>query len=321
MLIFVYGQDTFRVREKVRVMKEKFSEKFDKGGMNLVEFSNKPVLGEVMQAVQSPPFLGDKRMVVVRDLCGTLKKDQVETWQEGLSKIPESTIVILWEEIDPKKLEKHALYKALSKQSEVHTYPFPLLKDAALTQWVVGRVQEMGAQIDRIALTSLVGRVGSDLWQMQHELEKLVAYAGSGMVTNEMVEELVRASFEDQIFQLVDAISHRNANKAIRLLDEERWSGASDQYIFGMLARQVRILLGARSVLDLNANATKDYVASELSLHPFVAQKAVGQARSFVTQDLVRAHELLFELDQASKSGRLGADLAVDLVVAQMLGK
>jgi DNA polymerase III subunit delta len=321
MLIFVYGEDTFQVREKVRVMKEKFSEKFDKGGMNLVEFSSKLVLGEVMQAAQSPPFLGDKRMVIVRDLCGTLKKDQVEAWQEGLSKVSDTTIVILWEEIDPKKLEKHALYKVLSKQSEVHTYPFPLLKDLALTQWVVNRVQEMKAQIDRTALVSLVGRVGSDLWQMQHELEKLVAYAGSNMITNEMVEELVRASFEDQIFQLVDAISHRNANQAIQLLNEERWSGASDQYIFGMLARQVRILLGARSVLDLNANATKDYVASELSLHPYVAQKAVGQARSFETKDLVRAHTLLFELDQESKTGRLGADLAVDLVVAEMLEK
>ena len=326
MLIFVYGEDTFRVREKVKVMKEKFVDKFDKSGMNLVEFANKLDLGEIMQAIQSPPFLGDKRMVVVANLCGGLKKDQVKVWQDGLSKVSESTIVVVWEEMDPKKLEKHALYKELSKLSEVHSYPFPLLKGGGLTNWVVARVAQMGAQINQDALQSLVGRVGSDLWQMQHELEKLVAYSGGSdarksVITIEMVELLVRASFEDQIFQLVDAISHRNANQAIRLLEEERWSGATDQYIFGMLARQVRILLGTRSVLDINARATKDLVAAELSLHPFVAQKAIGQARSFETTDLVRAHALLFELDQATKTGRLGSDLAVDLVVAEMLTK
>jgi len=326
MIIFVYGEDTFRVREKVQVMKEKFEDKFDKSGINLAEFLNKLELGQVMQAIQSPPFLGDKRMVVVRDLCGSLKKDQIEAWQNGLLKTSDSTITILWEEMDPKKLEKHVLYKALSKQSEVHSYPFPLLQGAGLTQWVVARVHEMGAQINQDALQSLVERVGSDLWQMQNELEKLVAYSHGNdiqkdMITIEMVEKLVRASFADQIFQLVDAVSHRNANQAIRLLEEERWSGATDQYVFGMLARQVRILLGTRSVLDLNAQATKDLVAAELSLHPFVAQKALGQARSFETEDLVRAHALLFELDQATKTGRLGADLAVDLVVVEMLNK
>ncbi|MFH1142534.1 MAG: DNA polymerase III subunit delta [Candidatus Uhrbacteria bacterium] len=319
MLIFVYGEDTFRVREKVKVMKKKFIEKFDKSGMNLAEFLNKLELGQVMQAVQSPPFLGDKRMVVVRDLCGSLKKDQIEDWQNGLSKTSESTIVVLWEEMDPKKLEKHVLYKGLSKQSEVHSYPFPLLQGAELTRWVVARVTEMGARINQDALQSLVERVGSDLWQMQHELEKLVAYSGKTIITIEMVEKLVRASFEDQIFQLVDAISHRNVDQAIRLLEEERWSGATDQYIFGMLARQVRILLGTRSVLDFNPNTTKDLVAAELSLHPFVAQKAIGQAWSFETADLVRAHALLFEIDQATKKGRLGSELAVDLVVAEML--
>ncbi len=302
-------------------MREKFIEKFDQSKMNLVEFSDKKDLGEVMQAIQSPPFLGEKRMVVVWDICGTLKKDQVEPWQNGFEKIPDSTIVILWDELSSKKLEKHALFKAFAKQAEVHAYPFPLLEGAALTNWVATRVQEMGAQIDRSALMSLVERVGSDLWQMQHELEKLTAHAGDQMISKQSVEELVRASFEDQIFQLVDAVSHQDANKAIRLLEEERWSGATDQYIFGMLARQVRILLGARSVLDTNPQADKNQVASELSLHPFVAQKALAQARAFHVDDLARSHALLFELDQATKRSRVKPDLAVDLMVAQMLEK
>ena len=319
MLIFVYGEDTFRVQEKVQVMKEKYQEKFDSSGMNLAEFSGKLELGSVMQAVQSPPFLGEKRMVVVYGLCGSLKKDQVQAWQDGLSNIPETTIVVLWEDTNPAKLEKHALYKALKDQAEVHLYPFPLLQGAALSQWVVTRVDQMGSQINQDALVALVERVGSDLWQMQNEIEKLIAYSGGEVITSEMIEKLVRASFDDQIFQLVDAISQRNAGQAIKLLEEERWSGATDQYVFGMLARQVRILLGTRSVLDINDRATKDTIASELSLHPFVAQKALGQARSFETIDLRQAHSLLFELDQATKNGRLGPELAVDLVVARML--
>ncbi|MBU0531697.1 MAG: DNA polymerase III subunit delta [Candidatus Uhrbacteria bacterium] len=325
MLIFVYGEDTFRSQEKVRVMRNAFSEKFDPSGMNLAEFAvgagcANPSLGEVMQAVQSSPFLGEKRMVVVQGLCETLtKKDQVEPWIEGLSNIPESSIVILVEEVEPAKFVKHPIYAEFHGKSEVHEYSFPVLEGAALTKWVADRAQAMGAKLDRAALVSLVERVGADLWQMDNELKKLVAYSGGETITAAMVAELVQASFGDQIFALVDAVAQQNAAQAIRLLEEQRQFGATDQNIFGMLARQVRILLGTRSILDANPRATKQETADELGLHPFVAQKALAQARSFTIEDLKRAHELLFELDQATKSSRVNAELAVDLIVAELL--
>lgn len=324
MLIFVYGEDSFRAQEKVRVMKDAFIEKFDASGMNLAEFKAKAGLGEVMQAIQSPPFLGEKRMVIVQGLCETLKKkDQSEPWIEGLANIPESSIVILVEEMEPAKFMKHPIYAQFHGKVEVHEYAFPVLEGAALTKWVTDRATQMGAKLDRPALVSLVERVGSDLWQMDNELRKLTAYAGNdarqSVITTAMVTELVRASFGDQIFQLVDAVAQRNAKQAIRLLEEERLSGATDHYIFGMLARQVRILLGARSILDENPRATKQQIADELGMHPFVAQKALAQARSFEIEDLMRAHKLLFELDRATKSSRVDAELAVDLVVAKLL--
>ncbi len=327
MLIFIYGEDTFRAREKVAVMKKRFCEKFDSSGMNLAEFdlSSGGVVssfGEIMQSIQSPPFLGEKRMVVIHELLGSVEsvKEKVKPWVEGLSNIPDSTIVILVDEAEPEKLVKHLIYKAFLGKSEVHEYPFPVLQGAELTRWVAARSQALGAKFDRPALMSLVERVGADLWQMNNELGKLMAYADGQRITQEMVAEFVRASFEDQIFQLVDAVAHRNAAQAIRLLEEERQSGATDQYIFGMLARQIRILLGTRSILDRNDRATKQEVASELSLHPFVAQKALAQAQSFEIEDLKRAHALLFELDRASKTGRMNAELAVDLLVAEMIG-
>jgi DNA polymerase-3 subunit delta len=85
-----------------------------------------------------------------------------------------------------------------------------------------------------------------------------------------------------------------------------------------MLGRQMRILLGARAMLDQNAHVTKQEVGSALEIHPFVAQKALEQARVFALGDLVRAHDLLFEFDQKIKTGRMGADLSVDLVVDEL---
>lgn len=323
MLIFVYGDDGFRVAEKVKTMRKAFAEKFDPTGLNTVEFPSegrsKIDIGEVMNAVRSMPFLGKKRMVVIRGLVEATKKPEAKVWIEGFAGAPESTIVMFWEGCEPKVMEKKPLFEALKGGSEVHLYPFPMLGGVALSRWVQARVTERGGTIEPAALAQLALRVGADLWQMDNEIGKLVAYAGGQPITAAMVDELVRASFEGKIFQLVDAVSQRRPAEAIRLLQEERWSGANDHQLLTMLGRQVRILLGARALLDENPRATKDELAGTLDLHPFVAQKALAQARGFSLEHLKAVHNLLFDFDVAMKTGGIDANLAMDLATVKLV--
>lgn len=321
MLIFIYGDDTFRVQEKVSQMRKAFSEKYDQSGMNLDVFPEegkaKLEVGKVLQSVCSFPFLGEKRMVIVKDLISSVQKGDVKTWEEGLLRSPDTTIVILAETMEPKSLEKKPLYKKLREHSEVHFYPFQELKGQELVNWAGQRVGACGGSIEFDALQSLIERVGADLWQMSAEIEKLVSYAGDGAITKEMVDELVHASFEGQIFALVDAVSKKQSKVALRLLREERWSGANDFYLVSMLSRQVRLLLGARSVLDQNPHANKQDVADATGVHPFVAMKALAQAKSFTLDQLIGVHDLLFRFDHMIKTGQINADLAVDLTAVK----
>ncbi len=254
-------------------------------------------------------------MVIVRDLVSSAKKDSEKLWTEGLSRIPSTNIVILWETDEPKSLEKKPLFKSLKDVSEIHHYPFPLLEGAAVTRWTSERVRSAGGTIEPRALSLLVEMVSADLWQMNGEVEKLVAFADGKPVTEAMVRELVHATFEEQIFDLIDAVAQRRTDRAIQLLDEQRQAGAADGYILSMLIRQVRILLGVRAALDENPRATKDSLASELGIHPFVASKALAQARGFTRDALESAHDLLYKLDLGMKTSRYDDGLAVDLAV------
>lgn len=319
MLIFVYGDDSWRVREKVREMKKRFVEKFDPSGMNLAEFADKPQIGAAMQSVQSPGFLAEKRMTVVRDLLVATKKTEAEDWVKGFKKTPPENIVIFWETSEPKKVEASEIFKTFKKESDVFFYPFPLLSDAELVKWTIDRALLLKLTIDRPAIDELVNRVGADLWRMQLELEKLQAFVGAGTATTDTVKQMVQATFEDQIFDFVDAISHQDAKKALRLLQEERLSGVSDHHLFSMLTRQVRILLGARALLDENSRASKDDLAAAMKIHPYVAQKSLQQAKAFRLDQLKAAHRALFDFDLKLKTGQTSPELAVDLTVAKFL--
>lgn len=325
MIIFVYGEDTYSSQQQVLRMRDQFKVKFDKSGMNFVEFpigdKNKIEFGDVIQASMSPPFLSEKRMVIVRGLTATLKKKEAQPWIENLKKVSDSTILVLWDSESVKKIERTELFKSMKDFEGVHVYPHAFLTGRELTNWAEHKVQDLSLKITVADLNKVIAMVGNDLWQLSGELEKLAARAGGEMVSEKMILNLVKANFEDQIFAFIDAVSQKNSRRAIQLLDSQRQSGSLDFQLFAMLARQVRILLGVRSMIDQNQNVTKGEVASVLKVHPFVAQKSLSQARGMSFEDLSVLHEMLFDFDKKMKTGGIDPELAVDRLVLQMVGE
>ena len=320
MLIFVYGEDTYRSLEKFKSLKEHFQSKYDPTGLNINEFRDKPKLGEIAQAVQSMPFMSERRFVIVEGLVSSITtKANAAEWIDVLAKTTDSSIVMFYDEIAVKDITKRPLYKSLQKQKEVYNYPFPYLNPTEENKWIIGRVVELGGQVSPVAASMIVQMVGSDLWQVNGELEKLVAYSDGETITPDMISKLVRGRFEDRIFDFVDAVSQKRGRDVIRLIDEERQSGATDQYIMSMLARQVRILLGVKSYLEENPQVAKQTVAKELSLHPFVAGKAIAQAKNFGQSELERALIALADYDLEIKTGKIKPDFALDKFVSEIV--
>ena len=81
-----------------------------------------------------------------------------------------------------------------------------------------------------------------------------------------------------------------------------------------MIVRQFRLLLLAREIAESGGGA--DQVRQRLRLHPFVAQKVLAQARNFDLPALEAILRHLLELDTGIKSGQIGAETALDTLVA-----
>ena len=53
-------------------------------------------------------------------------------------------------------------------------------------------------------------------------------------------------------------------------------------------------------------------------VHPYVAGKALRQARGFSMQKLEDIYHRLLQIDEQAKTGQMPLDLALDLLVAEM---
>jgi len=323
MIIFLYGEDTYRSNQKLREIKTKFKQEVDQAGMNLVELNGADLKFEKFnQEVKASPFIARKRMVVIKNLISDnkskdIQKEIVNLLDQEVKNTEQANIIVFWEAADHSKSKaKNALWQRLSKEKLAQE--FKPLTNTQLTQWINQEIKQHNAKIENQALSLLAATVGNDLWQMSNEISKLVNYRQDKIITTADIENLVRAKFDDDIFKLVDALGNNNKKLALKLISDQFHSGANEMYLLSMLIRQFKILLSVKDFQNSNPNISKDLISKELKLHPFVAQKALYQARNFTLNQLKQIYQRLLQIDLQLKTTNTKPQLLFDLFIAQI---
>lgn len=316
MLIFLYGPDTFRSLQKLKELKNKFIKDVEGGSLNLADLDGeKLTYADFKKQISTVSFLSPKRMIIFRNIISKgknkdLQKEIIEFLKKDAGR--NENVLIFWEE---EKKEKDALFKFLAglNAGAVFKQEFDFLKGVALKKWIAKEVLEKGGEIKADAINMLVERVGSDLWQMNNELEKLSSYDKN--ITCENIKKFVKTKDDDNIFNLADAIGSKNKKLALRLLTEQIRLGVNINYILFMLARQCRLLLEAKDFLERNEKANSRGLALALKIHPFVAQKLYSQMKFYEMQGLKKIYKCLMNIDLKSKSSSANIELLLDMLI------
>ncbi|KKR19988.1 MAG: polymerase III protein [Candidatus Moranbacteria bacterium GW2011_GWA2_39_41] len=321
MIIFLFGEDSFRSSQKVLEIKHKFLATDTIGsGLSVFNYgqNNKQKLLDVLN---TPNLLAPKRLVIVRDMleAGTdIEKDELLDYLKKYEKQIQAEldlVLVFWEDGQPKKNGK--LYKVLEKMAKSQN--FEKLGGLKLTQWITQRIKELDDKsgISRSALEKLILFVGSDTNSLDKELHKLVDFADGKVIQAEDVDLLVRANLDTNIFNTIDALASNNKKEALRLLQEHLKKGEDPFYIFSMFVYQFRNLL---KVADLQGQffGNESAIAKAAGLHPFVVKKSLGQLRNFPLPKLKTVYENLSQLDTQIKTGQIEVKVALDKFVVEL---
>ena len=340
MLIFLYGEDNFRSRLKLNELKDKYRREVDKLGSGLKVLAGaKAAFSEIAAAASPSSLLSKKRLIVVEDVF--LNKDQaiLEKLLDYFKKRETSdNIIIFWEsglklkkiknvmapmfiggdgQDKPLNKKPAEFFKFLTKQK--YTSGFNRLSNTESADWAKKQAAARGGKISAKAAELLVGLVGVDGWQISNELDKLISYKAANplrLVESEAskltgaeadievedVRNLVQGNFSENIFALTDALSVRNKALAAKLLSEQLEAGLDEGRLLNMFVWQFRALLQIKQATE--AGLSQRQIASQLKLHPYVAQKGLAQARNFTLPILKNMLSRLAEIDYQVKSGR-----------------
>ncbi|EFO81600.1 DNA polymerase III, delta subunit [Oscillochloris trichoides DG-6] len=312
MLYLLHGPDEYQRSQALLRMRAAIPA--DVADLNITYLDGRKLkLDALAAACEAFPFLADMRLVIVADaLKQTKAGKEREDLRAYLERVPATCDLVFVEsdEVDRRSI----LFTYLKKVGSV--LEFTPLQGSELTRWVYEQAQGLGVVIEPAATQRLIEFVGGESRAIINELAKLASYVGrGGKIRVAEVELLVADGQEQNLFSFIDDLSARRLGAALRGARMLLEDGQAPTYILFMLARQIRILLGVRELAARRMRA--DEIAVELGQRPFVIKKAMEQVRGFDAATLDRLHDRLLELDLATKTGRIQADVALELFVSE----
>ena len=319
-----HGDDSISRDEALARMRQAMG---DDGDLNRSEFDGAltPV-PEVLAAVKSLPFLGDKRLVIARGLishitrrgAGQAGKTATDRLIDELPGLPDYARLVLVE--DSLLSDSNRLLKAAAKLDNGYIRDFAKPKN--LTRWIISRAKtEYGAEIQPQAAEAIAAVVNDDLLRADSELCKLVAYVDDARpISEEDVAELTPYVPEANVFEMVEALASGNGARALELIQQSLHDDPKDPgfRLFALIVRQFRLLLMTRDHMAQGGSAQAPAIAKALSVHPFAAGKLARQARRFRIEQLDAILKHLQRVDQDMKTGRIQPRLALDLLVTSL---
>ncbi|MGB9680832.1 MAG: DNA polymerase III subunit delta, partial [Minisyncoccia bacterium] len=181
MVIFLYGPDTYRSRQKLKELKRKFIQKRDKQGLNIVNLAADDLNIDLFRrSVLSAGLFTGRRLIIIENFFQKKKEDKnlIQEIVNYLKRIrkDEDNVIIFWDgEIIESDLsiELKEIFDLLISQK--YCQEFPLLKDDELVYWIQKEVIKRGGKIQPQAVYFLVREIGPDLWRLSNEINKLLA--------------------------------------------------------------------------------------------------------------------------------------------------
>ncbi len=292
--LFFYGEEDFFREDAVKVLRNRI---LTMDGIDFDVFDAKTVSIEALASVlNTPPFLNKQRLVILKEYYPTAK-EYLKSPISQFAKTNQNFAVLAV--INEKPCE------VIASDSYFFAVDCARESDSYLAYYAQKKLERVGASLSSTAAALLAESCAGSMTRLFQEVEKLTAFSlDSRNITKEDVENLVHRDVEMQVFDLTDALSKKDAENSLRILEALIANNEKPQMIFVAIYNAFRRMLHVSLSQKTDAELT-----AELGVKSAYAVKKSRQAASkFSKRSLKNICDKLCDCDNKMKSGGLVAD-------------
>ncbi len=247
-------------------------------------------LGAVLAACSTPPFLSERRVVVVREASKMSAADTQALVHYLEAPLPTTVLVL----VESPGSVPAKLLNAVKKVGE--------LVDTSVgrnrQQWLSSRVRSSPVNLDSQATSRLADHLGEDLWRLDAILDTLgSAYGEGARLEADDVEPFLGAPGGVAPWELTDAIDRGDTEAALETL--HRMLEGGQRHPLMLMSTLHRHYSNMLRLDGAGAASPEDAAALLGSRSTFAAGKALDLSRRMGTERLGLAMKLLADADLA----------------------
>ena len=311
MIIFLYGKDSYRSKQKLNEIIKHYKE-IRKSGLNLIySDAGQMDFPDFYNNFKISSMFAETKLVILKDVFANKKFQEDFTKEIKYLESLKDVIVVYEKEAVDQRLK---IFKVLTKEGK--SQEFKLLDGKGLRNWVQKELEAQNQKINIDALNFLLSYTGNDLWQLSNEIKKLADFKNGLAIKKEDVELLVKPKIENDIFKTIDSLAIKDKKQALNFLQKHLDGGDSPLYLLSMIGYQFKNLLIVKELAQKGLMYTS--IVKKSGLHPFVVKKNYFQCNQFSFQELKDIYYKIFQADLDIKTGKIEAETALNLLISQI---
>lgn len=313
MIIFLYGKDTFRAKRKLKEILEAY-QKIYKNLLNFKVLDLKEKNFEDFKTeTKTLPFFKEKKLILLKN--SGQNQDFQKNFLKEIEKFKgKDIILIFFEEGEIKLNEFFEKLKQNSKSQEFKELDKPQLKF-----WAKKEFEKMNQKIEERALEILVEIVGPDLWQLDNEIKKLIAFKKGKEILLEDVLSLVSKDREIEIFELINRIFRKEKKESLRLLKEFFEKEKKPLSFFYLFRSQLKKLLILKDLFSRKLSQKE--IIEKTKFHPYFIEKGSKILPKFSLSQLKNLYLKTIFLEANLKSSNLPQEIILSLFLFNLIEK
>ncbi|SFA75399.1 DNA polymerase III subunit delta [Clostridium frigidicarnis] len=311
-----YGMDEGQIKETIEEMvdiivdpnfKDLNYMRLDGMNFEMTQFIN---------ACETLPFMAEKRVVEAFRLEHLRSKPKEKTSKElkdliaYVKNMPEYTVFIGYYILKDKREKNRELDRL---KGNIAVIKVEDLKGDRLYKKVQKIFYNKNVEIGKNELRYFVDRVDKDLNIINMEIEKLISYTYGRTIKKEDINMLLPITKDEDVFDLVDAISTNRTQRALMLCNDLIFKGNKETAILAMIERQFDLLLKARA--KVKNRQSPDEFSKEFGLHPYVAKNLMEQSKKFNEKQLKNCLEVCLRGESRMKSSGSNNKIEIEMVL------
>lgn len=317
-IYLLYGTEDYlkrQYRDKLRAGLTQAGEDSHMGGMfsgggdmNFNRFEGKDINPkEVIDLAETLPFFAERRVILIEN--SSFFKSSCEELAEYLGEpAPSTCFLFVEEEVD----KRSKMYKTVKNKGTI--VEFGAQNEELLTRWILSRLKKEGKNITGSVMQLFLSKTGTDMGNIDRELEKLICYTmDKDVIEAKDVEAIATEQTTNRIFEMINAIAEHNKRGALDLYYDLLTLKEPPMRILYLITRQFQILFNLKDMAGKGFD--NQTMAKKAGIPPFAVKRNLSQAKGFTAAQIKGALLDGAELEEAVKTGRMNDQMAVELFI------